>query len=260
MTEWPIVTRDKLVRAYKPLGPTSGDALFRTLRRNRCATAGRSVRVREGGRLRGQVRIFSRLNVLAARWARHEWSEFAEEAAIRAGELEDGEVFEELCRRLDGLPAGDIAAVVAGRLSEAVDPEVIRAAARATEQAERSLSKPTALEEKLADALEGYVGTLTSTAVGVEFPDGADTVFVPRWMAADVHRDRLGARLVVRSERLADGQAVVEVVPAIDLDDPPHTPFGRAAPQTKQVTAEDVAALASAEAPLRVVVPVVIGE
>ncbi|NUT97555.1 MAG: hypothetical protein HOY78_36585 [Saccharothrix sp.] len=257
-TEWPIVTRDKVVRAYKPLGPTSGEALFRTLRRNRCVTAGRSIRVREGGRLRGQVRIYSSLNVLAARWARHEWTEFAEEAAIRAGELEAGEAFQELCHQLDGLPAREIAAVAAGRLSGVVDPGVLRAAATATQQVETALTRPTRLEEALADVIEGHVAAVNSTAVGVAFPGSVDIVFVPRWMAVEAHRDRVGDPVIIRTERLAEGQAVVEVVPAIDLDDQPYSPFGRATPANTRITADDFAHLSTPTAPARVVVPVVI--
>ena len=54
---------------------------------------------------------------------------------------------------------------------------------------------------------------------------------VPRWMAGATQRDRVGALLALLADKLDGTSAVVEAVPAIEVEDAPETdgfsPFGR---------------------------------
>ena len=85
---------------------------------------------------------------------------------------------------------------------------------------------------------------------------------VPLWMAGAARRDRVGDFLALVADKLDGASAVVEAVPAIDIDDAPgadgFSPFGRADPGARSITAEDVRLLAGEPQSLRIIVPVTI--
>jgi hypothetical protein len=86
---------------------------------------------------------------------------------------------------------------------------------------------------------------------------------VPLWMAGAARRDRVGDLLALVADKLDGASAVVEAVPAIDIDDAPKadgfSPFGRGDARTRIITADDVRLLAGEPQSLRILVPVTIG-
>lgn len=92
---------------------------------------------------------------------------------------------------------------------------------------------------------------------------GQSTI-VPRWMASEAHRGQVGDFLWLVSDKLDGASAVVEAIPAIEIDDPPEiagfTPFGRDDVRTRSITATDARLLAGPPQPLQILFPVTIGE
>jgi hypothetical protein len=278
--EWPIVSRDKLVRAFQPGASATSEAPYRTLRRRRCATEGVAVRPRGSGRLQGQVRFFSRLNLRTARLARVGKFLWAEAGAHSAQVLEESATFRELRDHLAEMPGDAVAEAVAGGSPEGLDQSLVRAAAAATEAAEAEWLASSPVESALAGLLHaevttGYVSSVQGDVVWVRPVDGKATVALPAWLAAGARRGSVGDPVIVRTWRIAHDQAVVDVIPAIDLDprpsqpspaqpspaEPPlYSPFNRADPRTTTITADDADRLHGPPAPLRVPVPVVIHE
>jgi hypothetical protein len=90
----------------------------------------------------------------------------------------------------------------------------------------------------------------------------AAATMVPLWMAGAARRDQVGDFLVLVADKLDGASAVVEAVPAIDIDDASGTdgfsPFGRNDARTRSITADDVRLLAGEPRALRVLVPVTI--
>lgn len=64
VSEWPLVSREECWRAYRPAQPFSESA-FQRLRREAVLSPGVRLARRQGRRLSGQTRCFSRLNLLA---------------------------------------------------------------------------------------------------------------------------------------------------------------------------------------------------
>jgi hypothetical protein len=87
---------------------------------------------------------------------------------------------------------------------------------------------------------------------------------VPRWMAGATRRDRPGALLALVADRLDGASAVVEAVPAIEIDDPPtgdeFSPFGRGDARTRKITEADARLLGREPRSLRILVPVTLDE
>ena len=85
---------------------------------------------------------------------------------------------------------------------------------------------------------------------------------VPLWMADAARRSRVGDFLALVADKLDGASAVVEAVPAIDIDDAPRvdgfSPFGRGDARTRSITADDARLLAGEPQPLRIIVPVTI--
>ena len=63
--------------------------------------------------------------------------------------------------------------------------------------------------------------TIPAEYVLLEQLEGQSTM-VPRWMADAAHREQVGGFLALVSDKLAEASAVVEAVPAIEIDDPPE--------------------------------------
>ncbi|GIG59853.1 hypothetical protein Lfu02_42250 [Longispora fulva] len=258
---WPVVSRDRVVRAFKPGGLPGAEAPFRTLRSHRWASAGVRVSIRAGGRLDGQRSLFSSLNVESALLARHGREDAARRVAQAAETLEAGPEFARLKELLAAVPVESADAVLEGRLPSGEAGQelglALRAVARRTEHvraAETGLVK-------VADVVAGQVTEVHEGYVVLSQLGGPSTA-VPRWMAVAAHRDQPGAWLILITDRLADASAFVNAVPGISLGaDPspePFTPFGRASQRARVITEADAAVLSGSPVPLTVVVPVVI--
>ena len=260
--EWPIVSRDKLVRAFQPGADATGEAPYRTLRRRHCATEGLAVRLRGSGRLQGQLRFFSRLNVRAAECAGLGRFEQAERLAGAARELETGEVFRRLAEHFADLPRDAVTAAVAGGLPPDLDTHLVRAAAEATRAAEPPPVGPESpVERELARLLVhyGHVAELGHDTARIRQSSPSPDIVLPRPLLEGAHRAFLNGPVVVRTA-MSGARAMVEVVPGIDLDPPPHSPSDRAAPRTTTGSAEDADRLPGAARPPFTPVPVVIHE
>jgi hypothetical protein len=258
---WPVVVRDRIVHAFKPGGSPAAEAPFRTLRRHEWVSQGVRVTLFADRGLAGQLTFFSSLNVMAARLARRGNASAAERVARAAADLETGPEFAVLRRRLSELPDREAEQVVSGLLPEeapAALTEALRAVASRTEQVRANdilLSSPAEVvfAGRIAEISDGYV-----VVVQMKGP----ATMVPRWMAGAAQRDRVGALLALVADKLDGASAVVEAVPAIDIDDAPgadgFSPFGRGDARTRVITAYDARLLAEEPQSLQILVPVTI--
>jgi len=205
--------------------------------------------------------FFSSLNVVAARLARRGNAPAAERVARAAASLESGPEFALLRRLLSDLPDREAEQVVGGVLPEgapAALAEALRAVATRTERIcadDIILSSPTEVvfAGRIAEVSEGYVVLVQSKG---------PATMVPRWMAGAAQRDQVGALLALVADKLDGASAVVEAVPAIEIEDAPETggfrPFGRGDARTRSITADDARLLAGQPQSLRILVPVTI--
>jgi hypothetical protein len=251
---WPVATRSRLVRAFRPGEPSSAEGPFRTLRSHRWATAGVRVTRRAAGRLGGQLTLFSSLNVDAARLARLGVLDAAGRLAYAAATLEGGPDFARLRTLLATLPTEAALNVVDGVLPPDAPTDLadtLRALAHRTDQRR-------AQERALGTSMEVMTGRIIEVHdhyVLLSAPD-QPTTLVPRWMATTAHRTHVGDPLALLLDRLGDATAVIEAVPAIDTDAPPFTPFGRADPRTRTITTADEHLLTGQPEPPLILVPV----
>jgi hypothetical protein len=261
IASWPVVVRDRIVRAFKPGGSPAAEAPFRTLRRHEWVSAGVRVPRRADRGLAGQMTFYSSLNVIAARLARRGNAPAAERMARAAASLESGLEFALLRRLLSDLPNREAEQVIGGVLPEGASAalaEALRAVAIRTERIcadDMILSSPAEVvfAGRIAEVSEGYV-----VLVQAKGP----TTMVPRWMAAAAQRDQVGALLALVADKLDGATAVVEAVPAIEIEDSAETdefrPFGRGDARTLSITADDARLLAGYPKSLRIIVPVTI--
>ena len=259
---WPVVIRDRIVHAFKPGGSPASEAPFRTLRRHEWVSQGVRVTLFADRGLAGQMTFFSSLNVVAARLARRGNAPAAARVARAAADLEAGPEFAVLRSLLSKLPDREAEQVIGGLFPErgpAALAEALRAVASRTEQVRANdivLSSPAEVvfAGRIAEVSDGFV-----LLVQVK---GTATM-VPLWMAGAARRDRVGDLLALVADKLDGASAVVEAVPAIDIDDAPvadrFSPFGRGDARTRSITADDVRLLAGEPQSLRILVPVTIG-
>jgi hypothetical protein len=205
--------------------------------------------------------FFSSLNIMAARLARRGNAPAAERVARAAADLEAGPEFAVLRSLLSELPEGEAEQVVGGKFPEdgpAALTEALRAVASRTEQVRANdivLSSPAEVvfAGRIAEVSDGFVLLIQVKGTAT---------MVPLWMAGAARRDRVGDFLALVADKLDGASAVVEAVPAIDIDDAPgadgFSPFGRADPGARSITAEDVRLLAGEPQSLRIIVPVTI--
>ena len=259
---WPVVVRDRIVHAFKPGGSPAAEGPFRTLRRHEWVSQGVRVTLFADRGLAGQMTVFSSLNIMAARLARRGSAAAAERVARVAADLEAGPEFAVLRSLLSELPEGEAEQVVGGKFPDngpTALAEALRAVASRTEQARANdivLSSPAEVvfAGRIAEVSDGFV-------VLVQIKGTA--TMVPLWMAGAARRDRVGDFLALVMDKFDGASAVIEAVPAIDIDDAPGTdgfsPFGRGDARTRSITADDVLLLAGEPHPLRILVPVTIG-
>jgi hypothetical protein len=262
IAEWPVVDRRRVVHAYKPGEPSASEGPFRTLRGHEWASSGVRVTRRAGRRLVGQMTLFSSLNVESARLARLGNPDAAARVARAAAELEAGPEFAKLQHIMSDLSGYDAQQVVDGVLPDDAPAELaetLKAVARRTEHWRTSELALTTLAEvitgRISEVHKGYV---------VLVRVGGPATMIPRWMAVAAQRDTVGSLLALVMDKLDDGRAVVEAVPAIDVDDNTATgrfsPFGRGDPRILSITEADERLLAGEPQPLRILVPVLIEE
>jgi hypothetical protein len=259
---WPVVVRDRIVHAFKPGGSSAAEAPFRTLRRHEWVSQGVRVTLFADRGLAGQMTFFSSLNVVAARLARRGNAPAAARVARAAADLEAGPEFAILRSVLSELPDREAEQVVSGQFPEdgpAALAEALRAVASRTEQVRANdilLSSPAEVvfAGRIAEVSDQFV-------LLVQVKEGTATM-VPLWMAGAARRDRVGDFLALVADKLDGASAVVEAVPAIDIDDTPDadgfSPFGRGDARTRSITADDVRLMAGESQSLRILVPVTI--
>jgi hypothetical protein len=259
---WPVVVRDRIVHAFKPGGSSSAEAPFRTLRRHEWVSQGVRVTLFADRGLAGQMTFFSSLNVVAARLARRGNAPAAARVARAAADLEAGPEFAILRSVLSELPDREAEQVVSGQFPEdgpAALAEALRAVASRTEQVRANdilLSSPAEVvfAGRIAEVGDQFV-------LLVQAKEGTATM-VPLWMAGAARRGRVGDFLALVADKLDGASAVVEAVPAIDIEDTPDadgfSPFGRGDARTRSITADDVRLMAGESQSLRILVPVTI--
>jgi hypothetical protein len=209
--------------------------------------------------------FFSSLNVVAARLARRGNAPAAARVARAAADLEAGPEFAVLRGLLSKLPDREAEQVIGGQFPEggsAALAEALRAVASRTEQVRANdilLSSPAEVvfAGRIAEVTNGFV-----LLVEVKGTAAAPATMVPLWMAGAARRDQVGDFLVLVADKLDGASAVVEAVPAIDIDDTSEadefSPFGRSDARTRSITADDVRILAGEPQSLRILVPVTI--
>lgn len=259
---WPVADWRRVVAAYKPGRDPDADGPLRTLKKHKWASEGVRVDRRARGRLGGHLNVYSALNLDAARLARHGRPEAAVRVARTATLLEAGPEFTRLQRALSELPGDQAQQVLNGMLPEGASAALVaavRAVARRTEQLRGSQ-----LDAAAAEVVLGRIAEIHAKYVMLAIQAGPGTTAVPRWMAVAAGRDTVGAALALVTDKLAGSSAVVEAVPAIDVDEDvearPFTPFGRGDARALVITAQDELLLAREPQPLRVLVPVTIDE
>src|ERR1035437_7135492 len=87
VTRFPFVSKADILRAYRP-GEDASDRTFRTLREHRLVSSGLAIRHRRQGRVAGQLRGYSALNIDVVILARHDQPSDALEAAAEAQRFE----------------------------------------------------------------------------------------------------------------------------------------------------------------------------
>ena len=245
------------MHAFRPGESAAAEGPFRTLRVHRWATSGVRVARRAAGRLRGQLTIFSSLNVESARLARHGKTEAAKRLARAAAALESGPEFTLLQQILSELPSVEAERVLEGVLPANAPPNLatsLKEIARLAEQMRgRELAvagMPDVFAGRIAEVHEAYVVLIRITG---------QAAMIPRWMAAAAQREEVGDLLALVTDRLQSSSAVVDAVPAIDVNDVDvlkFSSFGRGDARVRRLNSADVRLLEGAPEALQIIVPV----
>lgn len=255
--QWPVATRGQLVGAFKNQDDeAASEAPFRTLRHHGWASGGTRLRTRSGGHITGGMVIYSSLNVDAARLARLGFHDEAADLASEALRIESSDAWRHLVELLAAGSEDEAREAVSGVVRRAALGDVLRSVTRLTQRARDHHKVLTSVYEitigSVAEARPGYV--IVHTTAG-------DDTAVPRWLAAGVARDKPGDLVALLHERLGARKAILEAMPAIDVDatddDADYSPFNRADPRNRLSTT-DAPYLRGKPAPLRVLVPVTI--
>lgn len=265
--QWPVATRGQVVGAFKNLADeAAGEAPFRTLRHRGWATSGTRVRTRTGGHITGGIVIYSSLNVDAARLARLGFQDEAAELASEALKVETSSAWRHMVELLAVGSEVEARDAVTGVAARGALGDLLRSVTRLTERARRRHKVLTTVYEitigAVSESRRGYVVVRTTA--------GEDTA-VPRWLAAGVARDKPGDLVALVHERLGTRKAILEAVPAIDVDGDDqaaravpdvedaagYSPFDRA-DKRNRLSVADAPYVRGEPAPLRVLVPVTI--
>jgi hypothetical protein len=262
---WPVVGRSRIVHAFKPGGSPEAEAPFRTLRRHEWASSGLRVSRHGDHGLAGQMTVFSCLNVDSARLARRGNAPAAVRVARAAAHLESGPEFAALQRALSDLPGLEAEKVVNGNLPEGAPPALAEALRAVAGRTERVRADDSALSSPLEAAFAGQITEIHEGFVLLAQANGPATM-VPRWMASAARRDQIGDCFVLVTDKLDESSAVVQAMPAIDVEIGPEqepagsrfSPFGRASSRVRTITEQDARLLSGEPEALQIHVPVLI--
>jgi hypothetical protein len=257
---WPVARRSQIVHAFKPGDRSKSEARYRTLRRHSWATSGVQITSRRDSRLAGQFTVFSSLNMEAARLARHGNETAAVRVAAAATELETRPEFVLLGKILADLPTSVAQAVIDGVIPDDPPEQLLHALKNVARVTEKIRARELAGTEPVV-FLAGRVTEVHHSYVIIVPINGRETL-IPRWMAAGAaNRAHVGSLLALITDKLSEASAVIDVIPALDVDDDepaPFTPFGRGDTRALAITADDERLLSGTPEPLRVLVPVTI--
>lgn len=258
---WPVARRSRIVHAFKPGQRSKSEAPYRTLRKHSWATSGIQITSRHGSRLAGQFTVFSSLNVEAARLARHGNKAAAVRVAAAATDLESRPEFRLLGEILEDLPTSVAQDVIDGVMPDEPPVQLLVALKNVARLTEKVRERELAGAEP-ADFIAGRVKEVHHSYVIIVLMSGPETL-IPRWMAAGAaNRARVGSLLALITDKLSEASAVIDVIPALDVNDDSEpasfTPFGRGDRRTLAITAEDERLLTGDPQPLRVLIPVTV--
>jgi hypothetical protein len=258
---WPVVSRDRIVQAFKPGGSPDAEAPFRTLRRHEWVSPGVRVTLFGSRGLAGQLTFFSSLNVMAARLARRGNALAAARVARAASNLETGPEFAALRSCLAELPDREAEQVVGGQFPADGPAELTEALRAVASRTELVRANDIVLSSPAEVVFAGRIAEVSDRFVLLVQAEGTATM-VPLWMAGAARRDQVGDLLALVSDQLDGASAVMEAVPAIDIDNAPaangFSPFGRGDARTQTITENDALLLAGEPQSLRILVPVTI--
>jgi len=255
---WPIISRDRLVCAFRPGEPASSEAPFRTLRKHSWSTGGVRITPRAEGRAAGRMTLFSTLNLEAVRLARLDETRSAARIAKVAVAVESSRAFSRFGQLLARLPAESVRAVAHGLLPATAPNDLWDALLRLTEETERRW-KIASEHIVMPEVITGRITQLGTTALVLHVGPGPD-ITLPRWLARAAERDVLGGCLGLVFDQFENGAALTYALPALDLHEAPprFSPYGQHAPPLS-LTADDVEMFKREAPELRVPVPVTIG-
>jgi hypothetical protein len=180
--------------------------------------------------------------------------------AAAATVLESEPIFRLLSEILAELPTSDAKDVVDGVIPEGAPEGLIQALKAVACETERIRDRVVAGAE-FAEVIAGRVKEVHESYVILVLMSGPETL-IPRWMAHAAKRATVGDLLALVTDKLDGASAVIEALPAIDVNDDAQavafTPFGRGDKRALGITADDERMLAGEPAPLRVLVPVAV--
>ncbi|WP_432839289.1 hypothetical protein [Dactylosporangium sp. CA-092794] len=179
--------------------------------------------------------------------------------AAAATTLESGPTFRSLSEILAEMPALDAKDVVDGVIPDPAPEGLMRALRAVAHETERIRDHVAGAE--LAEIIVGRVKEIHESYVLLVLMSGPETL-IPRWMARAAGRATVGALLALVTDKLDGASAVVEALPAIDVNDDTQigafTPFGRSDKRALSITAADERLLAGEPEPLHVLIPVAV--
>jgi hypothetical protein len=213
-SEWPLATRDECWRAYHPAQPFSESA-FQRLRDQKLVSPGIRIARRARGRLLGQERFFSRLNLLALNAYRLGDEDEARRLSRAAAGLERCDEVRELVEWLTGFRPSEVPPRWA---VSSVERKLIRQICALTDS--RAVGA-----RHVPARLPAQVGRVGDGMVDLVLQAGQRVVY-SQVKLARIGRETPGAFLVLYVIDLGGADELVRARPAIALDEPE----GRAVP------------------------------
>lgn len=207
-SEWPLATRDECWRAYHPAQPFSESA-FQRLRDSKLVSPGIRVLRRIKGRLLGQERVFSRLNLLALNAYRLGDEVEARRLSQAAAELEERDDAHALA---DWLMTGHTSGMPPRWATSSVERSLIQRMCELTDSRAAGARHAPARLPARVDRVDGGLGDLVLLA-------GQRIVFSEAKLSR-IRRETPGAYLVLYLIDLDGTDELVRARPAIALDEP----------------------------------------
>lgn len=208
LSEWPLVTREECWRSYRPAQPFKESA-FQRLRRKALVSPGIRLLPRDHGRLLGQERCFSRLNLLALNACRLGDEGEAKRLSGIAADIERREEVQELVGLLG--PAILSGASHRWAPSSGTERDLIRRVCVLTDSCDAgALHAPARVPARVERIDEG---------MAVLILHAGQQVFYSQVKLARIKRDAPGAVLVLYLIDLGGTDELVRARPAISADE-----------------------------------------